>query len=88
MLARSGMNFLGNSRYREIVWDRDFSIWLAAEYCVGALNKLIHVPSGSWVLPGAFRGRGWLVHRGPIGSGGGLQTRLVATRSKHLFVDG
>jgi hypothetical protein len=34
-------------------------------------------------LPGAIRGRGWHVHRGPIGSGDGLQTRLVATRSKH-----
>src|SRR2546427_2356652 len=29
------------------------------------------------------RGRGWLVHRRPIGSGDGLQKHLVATRSKH-----
>jgi hypothetical protein len=38
------------------------------------------------VPPGAIRGRGWLVHRGPIGSGDGLQTRLVATRSKHAIM--
>src|SRR6266566_5234220 len=45
--------------------------------------KLIRFAAGSSSSPGAIRGRGWLVHRGPIGSGDGLQTRLVATRSKH-----
>src|SRR6266571_7589930 len=45
--------------------------------------KLIRTTVGSLFLPGAKLGRGWLVHRRPIGQGDGLQTRLVATRSKH-----
>src|SRR5437899_4623906 len=51
-------------------------------YCwVTCFIKLIRTTVGSLFLPGAESGRGWLVHRRPIGEGDGLQTRLVATRS-------
>src|SRR2546427_8658441 len=45
--------------------------------------KLIRTTVVSLFLPGAKLGRGWLVHRRPIGYGDGLMTLLVATRSYH-----
>jgi len=56
---------------------------LTVETCTVDFQQAYTVLTGSVKIAGGKRGRGWLVHRRPIGSGDGLQKHLVATRSKH-----